>query len=860
MRFSAGATIGPYRIVSVLGTGAMGEVYRVHDPRLGRDVAMKVLSSDLASERDQRRFLQEARSASALTHPNVVTVHEVGEYESIRYVVMELVEGESLRDVLARGPVPLRRAVQIAHAIAAGLAAAHARGVTHRDLKPENVMISRDGLVKLVDFGLARVDAPAPAEADETAELADRLTKSGTVVGTVGYMSPEQLSNDPSDARGDQFALGVVLYEMLTGKSPFRRKLSVETMYAILRENPPPLSDVPPELAAIVSRCLAKDPGQRYAFTTDLVDSLESVLQSTTASGSTPWRPSVRLTPRAAGSLAALILLLIVVGAGHRFLSSAQSGSERTGEARQLAILPFTQLGGGEDAALWADGLTQVVGARLGSSRGLQVITPFDAPAGNRVSDAGKIARELGANLLLRGTIHRDPVRTRIAYTLLDPWSGRQVAAAVVTGLNDDIFRLQDELSESIAANLQVPAPAPSQTDPKLASAAAQDRYLEALGLLQRYDDLPSVTRAIALLEDLCRRSPHSALLHAAAGRAHLARYGLTFESSSAEAAEKHATLAAKLDPVLPDVRMVLGELALRQGKTGEAVTEFRRFVEQQPDSADAALALASALAADGQYAGAEQQYLRAIALRPRYWAGYNRVGQFYARNGDLEQAIASFRKAAELTPDNARVQANLGAVLVQADQLDEALSILEKAVATMPTSEVWSNLGTARYLLGNFDDAAGAFERATQLTPADPLLWANLGDALRWSSSRRGDAASAFRSAITHGEAALHLNPNDALLSAVIAVCHAKSGGAEQARDYVRRAVSLAPDDPTVNYHAAVATAVLGDDVGALRLLDVAFRAGYPPTEAERERELARVRTSPDYRRLISRASEEPI
>ena len=851
MRLTAGASIGPYTIVSAIGAGAMGEVYRAHDPRLGRDVAIKVLSSHRTSDRDQQRFLQEARSASSLSHPNVVTVHEVGEHESIRYVVMELVEGERLRDVLRRGPVPLRRALQIARSIASGLYAAHSRGVIHRDLKPENVMISNDGLVKLVDFGLARVDSGVALETDETAEMPDRLTQEGTVVGTVGYMSPEQLSRSVSDARSDQFAFGVVLHEMLSGSSPFERELPLETMYAILREKPAALRDVPPEVAGIVARCLEKNPNDRFTSAGEIAAAIDGILEGFTASGSGSQQRRFQMAVPKRRVAVAAVLALVVAGAGYHAVSrSTTTGSLPA--SKQLAIV-FTQVGGDADSRLWADGLTQVIGARLGHSGGLQVITPFDAMTGAR-SNAGELARDAGANLLLRGTVHRDRARTRISYALTDPASGRQLAAAVLTGTNEDIFDLQDELAERVAKDLQLGTTTSQPLGPT--SAEGQDDYLKALGLLQRYEDRASVERAVALLEELTAESPGSAALHAAAGRAHLALYELTFQPASAEAAGRHAGTAARIDPSLAEVRAILGELALHRGDTASAVSEFRRLVEQAPESAPAVLSLADAYAADGQNAKAEQQYKRAISLRPGYWAGHNRAGYFYAQRGDIDSAIKSFQTAAALSPGNPRVEANLGAVYVQAGRLREAVTLLEKAAAEVPTSEIWSNLGTTRYLLGEFDAAVPAYERATELTPADPLLWANLGDALRWSSSRRQDARAAFGSAIVHGEASLRMNPGDAILSAVVAGCYAKSGAAEKAREYVRRAVALAPEDPTVNYHAAVATAVIGDDADAVALLDTAFRTGYPHTEAERERELVKVRETPAYRQLIARVS----
>lgn len=851
MRLAAGGVIGPYTIVSAIGAGAMGEVYRAHDPRLGRDVAIKVLSSSRSSDRDQKRFLQEARSASALSHPNVVTVHEVGEDDGLRYVVMELVEGERLRDVLRRGPLPLRRALQIARSISAGLAAAHLRGVTHRDLKPENVMIARDGLVKLVDFGLARVESPMPADTEATVEMPERLTQEGMVVGTVGYMSPEQLSRSAGDARSDQFALGVVLFEMLTGHPPFERPLPLETMYAILREPAPSLRDVPPEVAMIVARCLEKNPNDRYAVTEDLTRAIDSVLETFTASGSGSSRQHLYRTGSLIRPVAAALLLAIVAGAAWYALRSGSSGPALP-ESRQLAIL-FTGGDGDPDSDVWVDGLAQVVGARLGYSDRLQVIMPMKGVPGRESRDPAQFARDAGANLLLRGTVHRDGVRTRIAYAVMDPKTGRQLAGAVLTGRNDDIFGLQDQLADRVAHDLRVTGDAPESTAPDVPPAAA-DEYLKALGLLQRYDDLASVDRAVAMLEDLATVAPESAPVRTAAARAHLARYDLTFEPASLERAARQFESAERLDGSLPEIHLIRGKLALQRGDSAAAVREMRAYLAGAPLAAPAVLAYADALAANGDDAEAERQFRRAIELRPSYWAGHNRLGHFYAQRGRTDEAIALFTRAATLSPDNARVEANLGAVYVQKGRLNEALTLLTSAADEMPTSEVWSNLGTTQYLMGKIDDAVPAYERATQLTPADPYLWANLGDALRWSTHRRRDARSAYGSAISHGESLLKLNPSDALLTAVVANAYAKSGSKDRARVHIARAVKLAPEDPVVNYHAAIAAAVIGDESMALEHLRVAVANGYPVAEAQRERELESLRSTTGFKRLISR------
>ncbi len=281
MALVPGTHLGPYEIVALLGAGGMGEVYRARDARLDRTVAIKILPAAIAADSDQlRRFEREARSASALNHPNIITIHELGQDGSTRYIVMELIEGQTLRELLRGGGLPVRKVLEIAAQAAEGLAKAHEAGIAHRDLKPENLMVSQDGYVKILDFGLAK-SAPATGESAATSALSSWETRPGMVLGTVQYMSPEQASGGALDFRSDQFSFGLVLYEMLTGKRAFVRNTAAEVLVAIMREQAEPMGaqnpDAPAPLCWAIERCLAKDPEKRYAATRDLARELAAI-------------------------------------------------------------------------------------------------------------------------------------------------------------------------------------------------------------------------------------------------------------------------------------------------------------------------------------------------------------------------------------------------------------------------------------------------------------------------------------------------------------------------------------------------------------------------------------------------------
>ncbi|MFY9728366.1 MAG: protein kinase [Bryobacteraceae bacterium] len=311
MPMESGARLGQYEIAVKLGEGAMGEVYRARDTRLGRDVAIKILPAEFSQSPDRRRrFEQEWRSAAALAHANIVALYDAGDQDGVSYIVSELVEGEPLRDLIRRGPLPLRKALDLGAQIADGLCAAHAAGIVHRDLKPENIMVTRDGWAKILDFGLARYQPRATGAPQATMTV----TQPGMVMGTVGYMSPEQVTGSPAGPQSDIFSLGIILYEMLTGKLAFERATSVETMSAILRDEPPDLpATVPPAVAQIVTRCLEKEPARRFQSSADLAFALRGAAAPSFASGAAPRlkAPRYRILPAAVVVLAVLLAFAV---------------------------------------------------------------------------------------------------------------------------------------------------------------------------------------------------------------------------------------------------------------------------------------------------------------------------------------------------------------------------------------------------------------------------------------------------------------------------------------------------------------------------------------------------------------------
>ncbi|HWZ84612.1 MAG TPA: protein kinase, partial [Thermoanaerobaculia bacterium] len=458
MSLSTGTRLGPYEILAPIGAGGMGEVYRAKDAKLGREIAIKVLPVANASDPVRRqRFEQEARAASALNHPNILTVYDIGDAEGTLYIAMELVEGKTLRDLLASGErLPTRRLLDLGVQIAEGLAKAHGVGIVHRDLKPENLMISKDGYLKILDFGLAKLIEPAAQNASALPTAVAPPTEPGTVMGTVGYMSPEQASGQTLDFRSDQFSLGAILYEMATGKRAFQRKTSAETLAAIIRDEPDPLSQAAPAAPApvrwIVERCLTKDPEERYASTKDLARDLKSVrdhLSETSTSGAiAATEPARRKKMRWLGSLA-----LLAAGVAIGFLARTTLPPKPDSPVR-LTRLTFDR-GTIYSARFAKDGQTVYYGAawdggplKIYSTRAdSQQSRPFDLPSADvlAVSSAGEMAISLGAHFTVgfqtSGTLARVPLGGGSPREVLEDvvdadWSpdGKDLAVAHLAG------------------------------------------------------------------------------------------------------------------------------------------------------------------------------------------------------------------------------------------------------------------------------------------------------------------------------------------------------------------------------------------------------------------------------------------
>jgi serine/threonine protein kinase/tetratricopeptide (TPR) repeat protein len=652
-----GRRLGPYEILAPLGAGGMGEVYRARDTRLGRDVAVKVLPESVARDPVRvSRFEREARALAALSHPDILSVFDTGRQDDVTYVVTELLEGETLRERISRERLPWRRAVEVAAAIADGLSAAHGKGVVHRDLKPENVFVATDGRVKVLDFGLARLGvAGADVEREEPTETSPG-TAAGTVLGTVGYMSPEQVRGQATDARSDLFALGLVLFEMLTGRRAFARETAAETMTAILREPAPEVSlsgsDAPPELGRTVAHCLEKASGERFQSASDLAFALRSTLGAP-AGG-----------PR-------------VIGVG-----DAPSRRQRP----SIAVLPFANLSPDPDQEWFCDGLTEEIITALSKIRGLRVISRNSAMT---LKGARKTTREIGGLLdvghVLEGSVRRAGQSLRITAQLIDVTTDGHLWAERYGGTLDDVFDIQEKVARAIAEALRVrlnPEEDRRVGERLLTDVRAyecQHRARHDLHLCTR-SGLESALRRLRQGLDIVGEHP---VLHAAVAQAHLWAMEADLEPRGAalEAARRATEKARGLG--VRHAQAVLAWLERVDGDHRRAIRHFENVLEEDRANVDALLWLSSSYAYQaGRPAEGRAVAGRLIAIDPLTVISRFPLGWACATEGDWSGAQAVFEEMGRSDPAVRFVKFHLMMPLARLGRTADACALADETVA----------------------------------------------------------------------------------------------------------------------------------------------------------------------------------
>jgi serine/threonine-protein kinase len=738
-----GRTFGRYLVLSLLGRGGMGTVYAARDTRLGRDVALKFLPHHLAADAGaEEQLLAEARAAAALEHPNVCVVHEIGETDDGRpFIAMARYEGETLRQRLRGAPLPVDEAVGIAVQIARGLAAAHARGIIHRDVKPGNVMLTPDGTVKLLDFGIARF-------ADAT------LTSSGATPGTVAYMSPEQTRGASLDRRSDLWSLGVVLYEMLAGQRPFRGGNEHALMEAVVNDEPEPVDALRPETPEaarrVVERLLRKDPAERYASADELLADLTS--------GSGPKEPPKR---RSRWVAPIVVLILVVMALGGAWTAWHRSA----GPDRSIVVLPFVDMSADTDDEYFSDGLTEEIITRLASVPGLKVISRTSAMhyKGTR-QPLREIARQLDVAHVLEGSVRQTGARVRITAQLIDAGTDEHLWAQNFDREIGDVLQVQDEIASEVASALEVEL---GERERRMLvrrgtrDSAAHELYRRGR-FLWNTRTVQGHQQALEYFGKAIERDSSYADAYAAMADVYLTAFQLDLFATPEDEAYSRLTWASEralaLDEESADAHTSFAIALMWQRNWPGASREFRRAIELNPGHATARSWYSLLLRGMGRsdealrqsrhaaeldpfavvighnygwncYIGrdfdcAVEQFRRSLEIRP-YAGSHRGLGMVYSARGLHAEAIREVRQAVELAPQRADFLADLAYVQARGGQTGTARETLRRAKAA---SREPFNVGRAYVALGESDSAFAWLARANWRWPhravrSDPAL-----------------------------------------------------------------------------------------------------------------------------------------
>jgi serine/threonine-protein kinase len=680
-----GQLLGHYRIIEKIGAGGMGVVYRAHDERLDRDVALKILPKlGLMSDAARRQFRQEALSLAKITDPHVAMAFDFGHDDGINYLVTEFVSGLTLDAKLAGRPLPEAEILNLGKQLASGLESAHLEGVIHRDLKPSNLKVTPDGRLKILDFGLAFM-LKTETDATVTAPLSETYSDAGTLP----YMAPEQLKGAKPDARADIWSAGVVLYEMSTGKPPFSDLTGAPLVAAILERVPIPPCKVSPKISLglerVILRALQKDPKERYQSAGDLRIDLANLETGTMPIYPKPvdsvnwklWLPF------------AVVIVLGLAGLWRQRYRTIPPAREN----KMMAVLPFESVANDPPTNALGLGLTETVNAKLVQAVDgghLQLVSTRDlVERGVKTSDQAQ--REFGTDLVLEGSLQQNGARLRVTWSLVNPRTHTQIAANTITGSADDIFGLQDNIFDEVLEKLSLaidPARRQALEGRPDTQPAAYDFYLRGRGYLEDYQTRDNLEKAIAEFERAIDIDKNYAPAYAAMGLAYNA--GFQWKNRGKDWEEKAAiqcNRALAITPQLAEGHTCLGNVLFSSGRYEEAVNQFQRSLDLDHNSDETLRSLAAAYQKLGNASAAEEAYRKAISLRPNYWGVYNAFGTFYYNQARYADAVAMFKKAIQLAPLSYNGYSNLGAMYLLLGQYGEAVEALKQSIALRPTA-----------------------------------------------------------------------------------------------------------------------------------------------------------------------------
>ncbi|MGA7218517.1 MAG: protein kinase [Candidatus Sulfotelmatobacter sp.] len=863
-----GTTVGRFMISRRLGAGGMGQVYGAQDTTLKRPVAIKRMAPQANStDADRKRLLKEAQRASALNHPNIGAMYDVVEHAGELWLVMEYVEGETLRRRLKQ-PISTEEFFAIASQCCEGLQAAHEKGIIHGDIKPENIMLTPGNRVKILDFGVAR--RAWNSNPDEATKSMETMTASG---GTPAYMAPEVLLQRPDDGRSDIFSLGLVFYEMLGGEQPFQSSSLATTVARIVHEEPPPLKDVPRPLAGVISRAIAKNPEGRYPDAAALRDDLRRVEQ-----GGKPKRvasaPGTLHQYRLVAALGIVVLVIGVLLASRpvrrmffptagRGASGATSQSDGLPQTKILAVLPFTAAAAADSKqadpklAALGEGLVESVAAKLGKlgeDRDFEVVPPGDLQQ-KKIFTLPDAARMFGANLgLTLALAPQSADLVKVTYTLLGTQSGNPLSTGSLTVPTTDAFSAEQVIADGAikALHLQLrPEEEAAMKYHGTDKAEAYQYYLQAQGYLLDGTKAENRENAALMARAALKLDPNFGMAKAVLGESYWRRYSDSKQKQWIAPAQAECNEAVKLGNSGVAGHICLGLIDDGTGRYAEAAAEFQLALGLEPTEEEAANGLATAYEHEGKIKEAEATYQQILQVHPNSRYSFNNFGNFYKRRNEYEKALQMYAKVTEIAPEWYGTYVNIGSIYDETGQFDKAIAPLQKSIAIRPSYPGYVDLGAAYFGLGKFDDAARAYDEAIKLDPQQQVTWGNLGAALYYGG-RKDQAIIPHRKAIELALSELKINPRDPDLLSSLAGYYSMLGDRKNAILFLDQALRYGHNDKDLLLDAAGVYNQLGDTGLAIEWLAKTMQAGYTPEHIRRLREFDNLVNNPSYQQLM--------
>lgn len=847
-----GQRVGRYLVIEELGRGAMGIVYKAEDTVLSRKVALKFMTPHgLTAARAPERFQQEARAAATLNHPNICTIFEVGEDHGQHFIAMELVNGKVLNACIPEDGFPVSTALRYAIEISSALAHAHGHGVVHRDIKPSNLMLTGEDRVKMLDFGLAKHERGIGQ--DEGASL----TQNGTLLGTFQYMAPEALRGEKIDARGDIWSFGVLLFELLTGRTPWDAKSGFALSAAILTEPLPPCpANVPASLRAVIDRCLRKDPKQRFADGGEL----EQALRAAEVAVDRRWG-----LPRVASGARLALLLGVALAVGIAIPGIRTYGRWRYGSSlpanRTLAVLPFENRIGGDDGRALSEGLQDSLSATLSEIErfhGSLRVIPANEVRSAGVSTYAAAKQAFNVNLVLSGSVVREGGDIHITTELANAADGARLGSKTLSISKTDPIPLHQAVAKQ-AADLLALSLGPEDNVVLAAGGTrlegAYEKYLQGRGYLDYYDRGNNLDGAIDRFRGAISDDREYALGYAGLSEAYWRKYELNRDTSMLERAEEAGQRAIEIDPKIALAHASLGQIYSSTGQYDAALREFRAALEINRVCVAALRGMADVFAQTGKLAKAEQTFQEATKLRPGDWVTLTLLGRFYSFHGRYKEAVKVFAQIAKLVPASPVAMANLGAAYAAVNQMTEAEQSYKTSIAIEATARGYVGLADICFAQGRRAEAALLYQKALDLmgTSISYTTLGKLAQTFRWTPGQAARAPDLYRQAADVASKAVATNPHDAFALSWRAMFRIQTGETAQAFQDARLAMRIAPDNVRVLVNSGIVFESGGDHKKALDAIRSALERGYPSESLKAEPDLTSLQNNPAFQRMIA-------